>query len=142
MLKKILFPFLVLTAISFVNTSAQFDQNKEVVKIKLESSQKKAARNSLLKVALKVSIEKGWHINSNKPHEDFLISTKVVSTDKRFPLANVEYPNAQDITLGFSDQPVSVFEGDIVINLLINIEKELSPGSYKRFRFVRSYRYG
>ena len=131
MLKKILFPFLVLTAISFVNTSAQFDQNKEVVKIKLESSQKKAARNSLLKVALKVSIEKGWHINSNKPHEDFLISTKVVSTDKRFPLANVEYPNAQDITLGFSDQPVSVFEGDIVINLLINIEKELSPGSYK-----------
>ncbi|MCL4550365.1 MAG: protein-disulfide reductase DsbD [Bacteroidetes bacterium] len=131
MFKKILFPFLILAVISFVNSSAQFDQNIKVVNIKLENSQKKAARNSLLKVALKVSVEKGWHINSNKPHEDFLIPTKVVSTDKKFPLAKVEFPKAEDLTLGFSDKPVSVFEGDIVINLLINIDKEISPGSYK-----------
>ncbi|MEW5842254.1 MAG: protein-disulfide reductase DsbD [Bacteroidota bacterium] len=131
MFKKILFPFLILAVISFVNSSAQFDQNIKVVNIKLESSQKKAARNSLLKVALKVSVEKGWHINSNKPHEDFLIPTKVVSTDKKFPLAKVEFPKAEDLTLGFSDKPVSVFEGDIVINLLINIDKKISPGSYK-----------
>ena len=131
MFKKMLFPFLVLSVISFVNSSAQFDQNIKVVKIKLESSQEKAARNSLLKVALKVSVEKGWHINSNKPHEDFLIPTKVISTDKKFPLAKVEFPKAEDLTLGISDKPVSVFEGDIVINLLVNIDKELSPGSYK-----------
>ncbi|MCL6097210.1 MAG: protein-disulfide reductase DsbD [Bacteroidetes bacterium] len=131
MLKKILFPFLILAAISFTNLSAQFDQNQNIVKIKLESGQKKVQRNSQLKIAVKVSVENSWHINSNKPHEDFLIPTKVVSTDKRFPLANVEYPKAQDITLGFSDQPVSVFEGDVVINLLVNIDKELLPGIYK-----------
>ncbi|MCL4547192.1 MAG: protein-disulfide reductase DsbD [Bacteroidetes bacterium] len=131
MLKKILFPFLVLAAISFTNLSAQFDQNQNIVKIKLESGQKKVQRNSQFKIAVKVAVENSWHINSNKPHEDFLIPTKVVSTDKRFPLANVEYPKAQDITLGFSDQPVSVFEGDVVINLLVNIDKELLPGIYK-----------
>lgn len=131
MLKKILFPLLVLAVISFTNSSAQFDQNQKIVKIKLENGQKKVQRNSQLKIAVKVSVENGWHINSDKPHEDFLIPTKVVSTDKRFPLATTGFPKAEDITLGFSDKPVSVFEGDIVINLLINIDKELSPGSYK-----------
>ncbi len=131
MLKKIFFPFLALAVILFLNTSAQLNRNKNVVRIKLESSQNKVERNSSLKVTLRVSVENGWHINSDKPHEDFLVATKVVSMDKRFPLAKVLFPRAKDITLGFSDKPVSVFENDIVIDLFVNIDKALTPGSYK-----------
>lgn len=131
MFRKILVSILLLVAVSFNNIFAQIDQSKNVVKIKLESGQKKVERNSQLKVVLKASVENGWHINSDKPHEDFLIATKVISTDKKFPLAKVEFPKAQDKTLGISDKPVSVFEGNFVIDLLINIDKTLSPGSYK-----------
>jgi thiol:disulfide interchange protein DsbD len=130
MIKKFFYIQLVVGLIFFQNTFAQFGGNSSTVKTELIAGQDKVHPNSLLKIAFKAKIENGWHINSDKPNEDFLIGTKVVSLNKKFQLAKVVFPKAKEIPLGFSEKPVSVFEGDIVIGLLINIDKALPLGKY------------
>jgi thiol:disulfide interchange protein DsbD len=112
-------------------TFAQFGVDQQIVNIKLISGQDKVHPGTLLKVALQAKVQEGWHINSNKPNDVFLIPSKVVSVDERFPLAKIVFPGAKDINLGFSDKPVSVFEGEVLIGLLINIDKSLPFGEYK-----------
>jgi len=84
------------------------------------------------KVALKVKVEEGWHINSNKPAEDYLIGTNIsIDSSAGFKLAAIEYPSAQNIKLGFSDKPLSVFEKEFIIILNINPSFDLNEGNHK-----------
>jgi len=130
MLKKYLYS-LILVLLFSAPQFAQFGQKSNIVKISLISSQDKVHPNSKLKVALKADVEEGWHINSNKPNEDYLIKSAVISGNEKFPFAKIVFPEARTATLSFSDKPVSVFEENFVIGLLINIDKSLSPGNYK-----------
>ncbi|MCX8009684.1 MAG: thioredoxin fold domain-containing protein [Ignavibacteria bacterium] len=94
---------------------------------------------SELKFLLQVNINSGWHINSNKPNEDFLIPTELtVISSNGLKLKNVVYPKPKEIKLGFSDLPVSVFEGREKIYGTIEIPKNLLPGKYK-FDLTLSY---
>jgi thiol:disulfide interchange protein DsbD len=128
--KKYFYSFILILLYS-VPQYAQFGQQSDIVKIVLVNTQDKVHPNSKLKIALKANVEDGWHINSNKPNEDYLIKTEVISKNQKFPFAKIAFPEARNVTLSFSDKPVSVFEGDFVIGLLINIDKSLSPGNYK-----------
>lgn len=119
--------FLFINQIMF----AQLGQASNLVKMELIKGQDKVHQNSLLKIALKVNIEQGWHINSNKPNEDFLIGTKVISKDEKFPIVKISYPESKEFLFKFSDKPVSVFDGEIIIGLLINIDKSMPLGYYK-----------
>ena len=113
------------------NTFAQFGLKEDIVKIRLIAGQDKVQQGTLLKIAVEAEIENSWHINSNKPNEDFLIPSALISLNEKFPAAKIVFPEAKNIELGFSDKPVSVFEGNILIGLLINIDKELPLGEYK-----------
>jgi thiol:disulfide interchange protein DsbD len=128
--KKYFYSFILILFYS-IPQYAQFGQQSDIVKIVLVNTQDKVHPNSKLKIALKANVEDGWHINSNKPNEDYLIKTTVISKNEKFPFAKIAFPEARNVTLSFSDKPVSVFEGDFVIGLLINIDKSLSPGNYK-----------
>jgi thioredoxin:protein disulfide reductase len=125
--------FFFLICMLFISSAqlAQFGQQVNIVKIALINSQDKVHPDSKLKIALKADIEEGWHINSNKPNDEYLIKSDVISKNEKFPLAKIVFPEARNETLSFSDKPVSVFEGNIVIGLLINIDKSLSAGNYK-----------
>lgn len=123
--------FIVLLLFLAQLTFAQFGVDQQIVSIKLIGGQDKVHPGTLLKVAVLAHVQEGWHINSNKPNDDFLIPSKVISVDERFPLAKIVFPEAKDINLGFSDKPVSVFEGEVLIGLLINIDKSLPLDEYK-----------
>ena len=87
---------------------------------------------TVLKLPLKVKVEEGWHINSNKPAEDYLIGTNIsIDSSAGFKLAAIEYPSAQNIKLGFSDKPLSVFEKEFIIILNVNPSFDLNEGNHK-----------
>lgn len=127
MLKQILFLiFFVLAGINY----SQFNSS-DIVTIELISGQDNAHQNSNFKFAIKVSIKNSWHINSDKPNEDFLIPTRVISLDNKFPLANVYFPKPKELKFSFSEKPVSVFDGEIFIAGLIRIDPDIPLGTYK-----------
>lgn len=137
MLKRI-FIFLFAALLMPNILPAQFGFSQNIVRMELISGQKNAAQDSNFKFVAKVYIDETWHINSNKPNEDFLIATQIISKDERFPFAKIIYPEAKDLSFEFSEKPVSVFEGDIIIAGLIRIDKNMPAGDYKipiQFRY-------
>ena len=70
-LKTIAVSFLLLGLLS-PPVFAQFGLKKDLVKIHSYSSLDKVSPGSEFKVAVKLNIEKSWHINSDKPHDEFL----------------------------------------------------------------------
>lgn len=113
-------------------TFAQFGSaNEELVKIKLYQSFDKVHAGSQLKFALTGVVEETWHINSDKPNEDFLIPSKVELPDlKGFSILQIKYPEAKEYNFDFSDVPVSVFEGEFVIGGIIRIDENIEFGEY------------
>ena len=128
--------FFVLIFILLISESVypQFGKPLDLVKIKVFKSLDKVnvSPGSEFKISVKVNIDPQWHINSNKPYEDFLIPS-VLSIDAAsgFTLIKVKYPDSQDRKLAFSDKPVSVFENEIYISALIKASSKVKPGIYK-----------
>jgi thiol:disulfide interchange protein DsbD len=127
--------FLYTILFSLLAISAAMPQSgidKQYASIKSYISSDKVHAGSTVKLAVKTTVEKGWHINSNKPKDDFLIATELTAaSDKNIAsLTTVTYPKAQDVTLGFSDKPVSVFEGEVIIQGTIKISDAAQPGEY------------
>lgn len=67
---------------------------------------------------IQITMAPGWHINSNQPLDRSLFATKVATSDST-PL-HVSYPNAVTRTLGFSTEPLSLFEGSFTISVAVN----------------------
>lgn len=67
--------------------------------------------------SLKINIKPGWHINSNKPLEDYLIPTEIKLDDNNLTQEN--YPKAQVKALAFNKEKLSLYEGKLNINIAL-----------------------
>ena len=125
-LYSILLFILVFTTISY----PQFGIKNNLVKIETFKSFDKIYPGSEIKLAVKVKIDSTWHINSNKPYDEYLIPTKLEIQNKDFNIEKTLYPEAHDLKLAFSDNPLSVWQNDILIASLVKANKNLMPGKY------------
>ena len=125
MKKYILFFLLIL---AFISSKAQFGIENNLVEVGLYTSFDKVQKNSEIKIAVKLNIEEGWHINSNVPNEDFLIATEIIIDSAKIEIENIQYPKAKDVTFSFSELPVSVFEGEIFVGAIIKISESAQIG--------------
>lgn len=124
---NLILTILFLTKISF----AQFGFDSDLVSMKSFLSFEKAHAGSEIKFALRINIEDTWHINSNKPHDDFLIPTTVTfEPNVNFEVIKIFYPHAEDIQLAFSDNPVSVYEGEVYIGGILKISEKASASTF------------
>ncbi len=123
---------LVIAIIIFTKPSySQFGLQNEIVKIKAYQSFDKTHPSGEFKIAIETDVEETWHINSNNPKDEFLIPTTVMIDDTiNFNLLKIAYPEAHDIKLGFSDTPLSVWEGIVYFGALVKAVDNLSPGKY------------
>ncbi|MFH1213236.1 MAG: cytochrome c biogenesis protein CcdA [Candidatus Neomarinimicrobiota bacterium] len=63
-----------------------------------------------------VHIQDGWHINSDKPGDEFLIPTQLrISSSTEYQIERIVFPLHILKKLDFSDQPLAIFEGDAII---------------------------
>ena len=75
-------------------------------------------------VDVHLSIEAGYHIQSNKPKDANLIATNIVVTGpKSIKIGNPQFPVAKVVKLGFSNIPAAVFEGKITIRVPVSATK-------------------
>lgn len=122
-MKKIIFSLIVL----FLNVS--FTQ--EILKIDLLQDHLKIHSGNELKLLLKVKLNPEWHINSNKPNEDYLIPSDVrLSSSDGFLLSEKIFPQGKNLSFDFSDVPVSVYEGEFNVLLKVKVPDDLNPGNY------------
>jgi thiol:disulfide interchange protein DsbD len=125
-LSILFFVFLFFTSLSY----PQFGIKNNLVRIKTYKSFDKVYPGGEIKLAVKAKIDSTWHINSNKPYDDYLIPTRLTIEDKDFNIEKTLYPKAHDLKLAFSDNPLSVWQDNILIASLVKANKKLSPGEY------------
>lgn len=110
---------------------SQITGQQNHVTIKVYSSLDRVRAGSQFKIAIKAKVENSWHINSDKPNEDYLIPTIItIDTTKGFRLHDVDFPKANEVKLSFSKKPLSVWEGEIYFSGIIDVPENLSPGNY------------
>lgn len=109
----------------------QFGSQQDHVKIESYLSFDKVYQGSEVKLAVKVSIEDTWHINSNKPYEDYLIPTELIIQSENFKADIVSYPEPHDFKFDFSESPLSVYEGEVFIGTLLKVSDNITPGDYQ-----------
>ena len=74
-----------------------------------------ARRGASLQAPLKLVIRSGYHINSNKPAEEYLIPTVLSWAVEPFTLQGVAYPKPETVKYEFSTQPLLVYSGAIEV---------------------------
>lgn len=124
---KKLFSFLLLIT-NFI--FAQIGNNK-IVDFSTDIKSVSVQAGKEFEIKFQIKIQNGWHINSNKPLDEFLIASKVSIKDKNFELVKVDYPKAKEIKLEISDKPVSVFDGTENFKITLRTKNDLTAGEYK-----------
>jgi thiol:disulfide interchange protein DsbD len=116
-------------------TYSQFGFPKEeILKVDFYQSFNKIQPEGEVKIALVGEILGEWHINSNKPKEDYLIPTELkISSDIPIQQSEMLYPKPHEIKFDFSDIPLSVFEGEFLIGTTLKIPKNTQLGDIKLF---------
>ena len=112
-------------------TPALAQSSADVVKATALLSADKLKQGGSVQAAVVLDINKGYHINSNRPLDKFLIPVAL----KLEPLAGtsasaVLYPRAIMRKFPFSKTPMSVFEGRAVLRFTIRALPALAVGKW------------
>ena len=123
---------LLFSLILFGTLSAQFSPETDIVNIKIYKSFDKIHPGSQVKIAIEANIKNGWHINSVKPKEDFLIPTTItLDSSSSLSFDKLQFPESEDLKFDFSDTPLAVYQGNILIGGIITIPKNYKLGIKK-----------
>ena len=78
---------------------------------------------------VRIEIAKGFHVNANPASDKFYVPTElVVEKQEGVAPGRPVYPKGLTRTLGFSDKPLSVYEGSVVIRLPLRAEPNAAKG--------------
>ncbi|OGC95746.1 MAG: hypothetical protein A2W25_08940 [candidate division Zixibacteria bacterium RBG_16_53_22] len=111
--------------------SADAASDVDPVAVEAYASHSKVAPGQEIAVAVKLTIDQGWHVNSNRPNEDFLIPTELTLADSaKFEVANIDYPAGKSVRLDFSpDMPLSVYDDIVWITARFKAKGNVAPGA-------------
>lgn len=88
-------------------------------------------RSAAVEAKIPLSVDPGFHVNSNKPNEDFLIPLKLTWTATgALEAGEVNYPKANQEKYEFSEKPVSIFSGkfEVTANFKVAPNAPAGPG--------------
>jgi len=102
-----------------------------VVKPHAYASLNPVPRGKEFQVAVVANIVNGYHVNSNKPTDPYLIPTTItVEPPKGFRVVDTIYPPGQEKRFPFSpDKPLNVYSGTVTLRLKLVAENDAALGS-------------
>lgn len=117
----IVLAFLILNVLAF-------SQSEEIVRLDIKDTSKTVQIGEPFSINLGLIVNPKWHINSNKPNDEFLIPTIVSAKGKGIKLVKIKYSKPHEIKLSFSESPVSVFEGETKFELTFQVQENATAG--------------
>jgi DsbC/DsbD-like thiol-disulfide interchange protein len=100
-----------------------------VVKVKPEQSAYALKGSSVAKVVVVLDIQEGYHINANKPAESFLIPTALkLGPTPGLKTTPVVYPRPKRRKFAFSEKPMLVYEGEVLLSFTAKALPSLPAG--------------
>ena len=111
---------------------AQMPKPETVVAVRVEPARLTLQSGQTTSVAVIAVVQAGFHINSNKPIQDYLIPTRVELLEAPgFVLEKADYPVAELKSFGFApDEKLSVYEGTVKIPVKLRAQPEATTGNH------------
>lgn len=95
-------------------------------------SQDKVQRGKPVRVSIVIDIPGGYHINSNRPLETYLIATSVkVEPENGLRAGAVTYPRPLLKAFKFSKKQLSVYEGQVRLKFNLTVPANFADSSAK-----------
>jgi hypothetical protein len=87
--------------------------------------------NETVAADIRLELRQGYHVNSDKPTDPYLIPLKFTWTPGPAEFTGIEYPAPVMQKFTFSDKPLSVFEGDFKVKAKFKIPANALAGPAK-----------
>lgn len=95
--------------------SAQGFKAEPVFSVTLHPDRQPAVAGEVLQLAAVVTVDPGWHVNSDDPGDEFSMPTTVVwLVPEGWPEPLTVFPDGEQLEFDFSDVPIEVWEGKVV----------------------------
>lgn len=121
----------VVLVLGLVSGAAFAQTSAKVVKVRPSEAVFRVKAGAAVEAAVIVDIEAGYHINSNRPAESFLIPTALkLQPLKGLTYSRVLYPKAKLQKFAFSPKPMSVYEGRALLKFTTRALPSLAAGSH------------
>lgn len=122
---------LVGLATVLTSTAQAVRPQDEKAKVRLALDRTAYAAGSTARLATVLEIEPGWHANSNTPTFEYLIPTTVeLAVPAGWSAPELRYPAGAMKAFAFADQPLSVFEGKVVVIASLALPRDLAAGAH------------
>ncbi len=89
-------------------------------------------RSQAVEVKIPLSVRPGFHVNSNKPNEEYLIPLKLTWTNTgALEAGAVDYPRPTNEKYEFAEKPLSVLTGnfDLIAHFKVGPRASAGPGA-------------
>ena len=87
-----------------------------------------ALSDGALDLVVDLAIDDGWHVNSSQPLQAELLALEVAVVEELgWRLEDLSFPEPAEITLGFQDEALSVYQGDVRVQGRLVKEQASSP---------------
>lgn len=136
--KKLIFTLLIFAVVVWTPISAATPAPEPNISVVGYFSTDKAQRGRPARVSLVIDIPGGYHINSNRPLETYLIATSVkVEPEDGLRAGPVSYPRPALRIFKFSKKQLSVYEGQVRLKFNVTVPANHADGSAKLKARVR-----
>lgn len=90
------------------------------------------ARGGKAPLNIEMKVNRGFHVNSNKPNDELLLPTVVhLNPPQGIMIVNIEYPEGEELSLPISKDKLSVYSGDFAVTADVRIPKSAALGTLR-----------
>ena len=130
--KKLIVTALICAVVVWTPISAATPDPEPNISVVGYFSTDKAQRGRPARVSIVIDIPGGYHINSNRPLETYLIGTSVkVEPENGLRAGAVSYPRPLLKAFKFSKKQLSVYEGQVRLKFNVTVPANYADGSAK-----------
>lgn len=91
------------------------------------------ARGSKAPLRVHLQVNRGFHVNSNKPNDELLMPTVVhLNPPEGILIMNIHYPEGEDLSLpAMGNEKLNVYSGDFAVTAEVRIPKSAALGTLR-----------
>jgi thiol:disulfide interchange protein DsbD len=120
---------LLATTVCFAGLWSQPAGSSKHVQVESKLAVTQVKKGSSFEAEVVLRIAAGWHINSHKPSQDYMIATAVeIEPTEGLIVSDILYPKATMTKLALSDDSLSVYEGTVSIIVPFTSTEKLPAG--------------
>ncbi|MEZ6131394.1 MAG: protein-disulfide reductase DsbD family protein [Planctomycetaceae bacterium] len=99
-------------------------EDEKPLKVKIYPMFNKLPSNDKCLIAIELQVAKGWHVNANPSHPDYLVPTTIeLKSSQKVKLTKTKFPRHHTLDVAGEDKPYHVYDGNAIVYGLLEVQE-------------------